>query len=68
MKKESKKVGGKLRSARVIAGMTQQEVADAIGIDVTAVSRMENNRNMPRLETLAAYCKAVGCALSEVVA
>lgn len=53
-------VTARLREARLKRGMTQHEVAEAMGTTQSAVARLEGGRTSPRLETLRAYAVAVG--------
>lgn len=40
-------IGGKLRAARTKAGMTQEQVAEALGVSRQTVSNWENSRTYP---------------------
>jgi DNA-binding XRE family transcriptional regulator len=57
------KIGVVLRMIREEKGMTQQEVADNLGTQKTAISRMENHGEDIRLSTLEKYAKAFGKTL-----
>lgn len=48
------------RALRRISGLTQQELADAIGVDRTAVAHWENGRRSPNGKHLALYLEALG--------
>ncbi len=51
-----------LLAARVHAGLTQEEVAAAMGTTKSAVSRLEAaGKHSPSVSTLKRYAKAVGC-------
>jgi DNA-binding XRE family transcriptional regulator len=52
------KIGVMLRIAREEADLTQQEVADKLGTQKSAVSRMENHGEDIRLSTLEKYAEA----------
>ena len=54
-----------LLGARKRAGMTQRDVADAMGTKRPSVARMEsaNPKHSPSLKTLQKYAEAVGCKL-----
>lgn len=54
----------KLRSDRNI---TQQEMADALGISRQAVSHWENNRNLPDIELLIEIAKNFSISLDELI-
>ena len=49
-----------LRRARAARGLTQQDVAEAMGTTQSAVARLEAGRISPRLETIESYAAAVG--------
>ena len=53
----------RLRKARVKAGITQQDVAERIGIAQTAVSRLGIGAHSPSLDMVERYAEAVGCRL-----
>ncbi|QRY48144.1 helix-turn-helix transcriptional regulator [Mycolicibacterium boenickei] len=49
------------------SGLTQQDVADAIGRDKSAVSRFERLDSDPRLSTVRRYARAVGAMVTHSV-
>lgn len=53
-----------LRQARTKAGLRQQDVAERLGTNKSAISRMENHAADIRLSTLQRYAEAVGCILA----
>lgn len=55
-----KAIGERLRSLREARGMTQKEVAAAIGLTVGGVSAIEHAKGKPPLFRIEAYCNAVG--------
>ena len=57
------KIGVLLRQARETAGLTQEEVANQLGTQKSAISRIENHAEDVRLSTLRAYARAVGAQL-----
>jgi DNA-binding XRE family transcriptional regulator len=53
-----------LLSARLKAGLTQEEVAEYMGTTKSAVSRLESpGRHSPSVSTLKKYAGAVGCEI-----
>lgn len=54
------KVGVILRQAREEAGLTQEELADRVGTQKTAISRMENHAEDIKLSTIQKVAKALG--------
>ena len=54
------KIGVILRQAREEAGLTQEELADRVGTQKTAISRMENHAEDIKLSTIQKVAKALG--------
>lgn len=57
---ENFRIGAMLKQARLDAGLTQEEVANAIGTRKTAISRLENHVQDVKLSTVEKYVKALG--------
>lgn len=57
---ENFRIGVLLKQARLEAGLTQGEVANAIGTRKTAISRLENHVQDVKLSTVEKYAKALG--------
>jgi DNA-binding XRE family transcriptional regulator len=57
---ENFRIGIMLKQARQEAGLTQDEVASAIGTRKTAISRLENHVQDVKLSTVEKYVKALG--------
>lgn len=57
---ENFRIGIMLKQARLEAGLTQDEVASAIGTRKTAISRLENHVQDVKLSTVEKYVKALG--------
>lgn len=60
---EDFKIGVILRQAREAAGLTQEEVAQKLQTQKSAISRIENHATDVRLSTLRRYAHAVGANL-----
>lgn len=58
------KIGALLRQAREQAGLTQEEVAEQLHTQKSAISRIENHAGDIRLSTLERYAQAVGRSLA----
>lgn len=56
----SKQVGEILRNARLYEGLSQQELADDLGLSQQVISRMEKGEHDPRLLTLVKMQSALG--------
>lgn len=57
------KIGVILRQAREAAGLTQDEVAQRLHTQKSAISRIENHADDVRLSTLQRYAEAIGSRL-----
>ena len=57
-------IGIKIREARKIKKITQQELADAIGITRNYISDLENDRYVPSVKTLAKVSKFLNIDLN----
>lgn len=53
-------LGEKLRTLRKSADMTQEQLADILGMSYQAVSRWENGTTYPDLELIPALAKLFG--------
>jgi DNA-binding XRE family transcriptional regulator len=54
------RIGLMLKQARLEAGLTQSQVAQAIGTQKTAISRLENHVEDVKLSTVEKYAQALG--------
>lgn len=57
---ENFKIGVLLRQARESSGITQEQVAEKLRTNKSAISRIENHSDDIRLSTLRKYAKALG--------
>ena len=53
-------LGKRIRQARQIAEKTQRQMADATGLAISYLSRVENDRINPSVRTVAAIADALG--------
>ncbi|MBK3760481.1 transcriptional regulator (plasmid) [Pseudomonas sp. FeN3W] len=60
-----KVLGQVLRDARLQAGLTRTECGEVLHI--SNLSQIENGQTLPRIDTLAALCKVLGVAPSDVL-
>ncbi len=74
MPKKSKRtpipIGQRIRKARIAAGLTQVELAAALGITQTHVSSIEVGRRKPfdgPVERLKAIAEAIGCDVATFI-
>lgn len=61
------RVAGWIRSSRINRGMTQEELADRIGLSVQSVSAIENAKNLPALDTMVTLAEVLGLDLTEAL-
>ncbi len=52
--------GERLKAVREGAGQSQQRLADAVGVDVMTVSRLERGGQEPAWPLVLAFCEALG--------
>lgn len=58
--------GELLRSRRADRGLTQSDLARALGVQQQAVNRWENDKDVPRRETVRAIARALEITGSEI--
>lgn len=56
----------RIREARREAGMTQKELATAIGVTEPAISHYETGRRQITVSKLVAIAMALGCSLDDL--
>lgn len=60
-------IGKRLKNFRVAAQLTQEKVAEAADITTVYLSRIENGKVTPTLETLATICSVINADLGTVI-
>lgn len=55
-----------MKMARIGANLTQQQIADKMGIHVQTYSKMENNSESVTIKEAKLFSKIVGVAWSEI--
>jgi transcriptional regulator with XRE-family HTH domain len=60
------KLGPRIRKFRILAGLTQQELADRIKSSRAAISLYESDDREPDLQTLKRIASAVGISLADL--
>jgi putative transcriptional regulator len=56
----------KLKSARAALDLSQQELADAVGVSRQTINAIEKGNYNPTIRLCVAICKAVGKTLDEL--
>lgn len=59
--------GENIRTLRVLLGITQQQLADQLGVSSAAVSEWERGQNEPRSATLQKMAEMFGVSMEEVI-
>ena len=59
-------MGYKIKEAREIARMSQEELAEKSGISRTTISQLENNKGDCNLKTLAKLAAALGTTVNAI--
>ncbi|MFF8656843.1 helix-turn-helix domain-containing protein [Streptomyces huasconensis] len=60
-------VGAHIRSARIHADLTQEQVALTTGIDRPSIVRIESGQQAPTLDSLIRIADAIGVPLRDLV-
>jgi transcriptional regulator with XRE-family HTH domain len=56
-----------ITAARLAAGMTQGQLAEAVGCMQKDISRWERGVYSPRVDVLAKMAEALGCSIDELI-
>ncbi len=64
---ESEDYGTLIKNLRLKTGLTQNQVAEALGVTPGYISNVENNRTAMSLRILTYYAKLVDCSLDSLV-
>jgi transcriptional regulator with XRE-family HTH domain len=56
-----------IKERRKVAGLTQQQVADSLGISDAAVVQWEKGKTLPKTEFLPKLAKLFGCTIDELL-
>lgn len=60
-------IGTRIKEARKAANMTQQQLADAVGVYAKDVCRWERGEFTPNLKTFADICMALGASADDLL-
>ncbi len=64
---ENDNYGTLVKNLRLQKGLTQNEVAEALGVTPGYISNVENGRTAMSLRMLTYYARLVGCSLDSLV-
>ena len=65
---DQQQIGSFIRQCRESGGLTQQQLADKLGVTNKAVSKWERGRSMPDVALFEPLCRELGISLSELLA
>jgi transcriptional regulator with XRE-family HTH domain len=60
-------LGAEIRCRRLLAGLTQEQLAEKSGVSRTYLARLETGRQDPTLSTLEKLAKALGVKASRLL-
>jgi transcriptional regulator with XRE-family HTH domain len=60
-------IGDRIRIAREARGMKQKDLATRLGVEQSHVWKWENNKRVPRMQTLATICDMLDVTLDYVI-
>ena len=63
----SENYGALVKSVRQKMGLTQNQVAESLGVTPGYISNVENNRTAMSLRILTYYARLIGCSLDALV-
>ena len=63
----SENYGALVKSLRQKMGLTQNQVAESLGVTPGYISNVENNRTAKSLRILTYYARLIGCSLDALV-
>ena len=64
---EKENYGALVKDLRIQNGLTQNQVAESLGVTPGYISNVENNRTAMSLRMLMYYARLVGCSLDSLV-
>lgn len=64
---EQENYGALVKNLRIQNDLTQNQVAEALGVTPGYISNVENNRTAMSLRILTYYARLVGCSLDSLV-
>lgn len=66
MNELQKSFGTNLKMLRVSLGLTQEELAERIGLDPKQISKIETGKHFPSSKTIGNLCYAINCQISRL--
>ena len=60
-------IGSRIRAVRLDQKMTQEQLAEAVGVGVTHISHIETGNSIPSLQVMIDIINALGCYADELL-
>ena len=60
-------IGSRIRAVRLDQKMTQEQLAEAVGVGVTHISHIETGNSIPSLQVMIDIINALGCSADELL-
>ena len=60
-------IGSGIRAVRLDQKMTQEQLAEAVGVGVTHISHIETGNSIPSLQVMIDIINALGCSADELL-
>ena len=60
-------IGKRIRACRLAKGMTQEQLANEVGVVLTHISHIETGNSVPSLKTLIDIINALDCSADELL-
>ena len=60
-------IGSCIRAVRLDQKMTQEQLAEAVGVGVTHISHIETGNSIPSLQVMIDIINALGCSADELL-
>jgi transcriptional regulator with XRE-family HTH domain len=65
--KALKRIGEKLQAARKLKGLTQEQVADKVGLSRTYYAQIERGERNPSTTVITAIISAIGVDITDIL-
>lgn len=62
-----KDIGARIRAVRKERGLTQEQLAEAVGVGTTHISHIETGHTIPSLQVLIGIINELGCSADELL-
>ena len=60
-------IGARIRAARIRRGMSQERLAEAVGVGTAHISHIETGNSIPSVQTLVDIINALDCSADELL-